>query len=261
MYTESLKIALCQMVNHGFCSGGGKGYISIFSDFLDVCASNTQPTQQTSTNSNIPMSNAHFIKVEVEYNHPTLSVAAQIELEVMDDINTSTEIMVPFLMVGMGIDESQLSPFAKHFKDFTSLAHTYYFYLPTELQKELSEHTYTNEIITQQNLNKTTTDEDDIIQELQTDTLPFTYQHEIQDTPTSNTMYYLQFIPHQLSVTKEYRIAQESSENPWMNLVTTMSMITKHRKNDDVNEVVSNRIKQILYLIAECIGGTKMTLM
>ena len=76
----------------------------------------------------------------------------------MDDINTSTEIMVHFLMVGMGIDESQLSPFTKHFKDFTSLAHTYYFYLPTELQKELSEHTYTNEIITQQNLNTTTTD-------------------------------------------------------------------------------------------------------
>ena len=142
----------------------------------------------------------------------TLSVSAQIELEVMDDINTSTEVLVHFLMVGMGIDKSQLSPFTKPFKDFKSLAHTSYFYLPTELRKELYKHTYTNEIITQQNLNKTTTDEDDIIQELKNDTLQFTYQHEIQDTPTSNTMYYSQFIPNQVSVTKVYRIAQESSE-------------------------------------------------
>ena len=42
-----------------------------------------------------------------------------------------------------------------------------------------------------------------------------------------------------------------------MNLVTTMSMITKHRKNDDVNEVVSNGIKQIFIVIAKCISGTK----
>ena len=70
-------------------------------------------------------------------------------------------------------------------------------------------------------------------------------------------MYYSKFIPHQHYVISEYRISQESSENGWKNLLKTMSMITKHRKNDDVNEVVSNGIKQIFIVIAECTSGIK----
>ena len=52
--------------------------------------------------------------------------------------------MITFLITGMKLDSTKLSPFATTFDSLKSLARMYYFYLPKELQKDIQDHNHTN---------------------------------------------------------------------------------------------------------------------
>ena len=83
------------------------------------------------------LTEALFDGVDVDYDNPLLPVSAQIESEVLSDINISTQSVVPFLRLGLGMDVEAISPFAKQFSSLMELAHVYFYYLSADTRAQL----------------------------------------------------------------------------------------------------------------------------
>eukprot|EP00957_Ditylum_brightwellii_P163137 12422156-Ditylum_brightwellii.AAC.1 len=75
-YVEGLEIALQQMVEHEFCSGGGKGYVGSFCSFFKGFAQTTKETGNTISGSPGYVNEEDEWRIYVDYSHP---VAPQIK--------------------------------------------------------------------------------------------------------------------------------------------------------------------------------------
>ena len=116
----------------------------------------------------------------MDYDNHSKSVAEQIEEEVITDINETTKIMITFLITGMKLDSTELSPFATTFNSLKSLACTYYFYLPKELQKDIQDHNYTNGNVPTEPSVVTVPDDDEVNGNTDNDTLEYACKQGLQ---------------------------------------------------------------------------------
>ena len=263
MYVESLEIALREMVEYNLRSGGGTGYVSTFSGFLSQCVSQIATENSSSSNEHLNVST--FEGVDVDYNDSTTSVASQIEEEVITNINTATESLVTFLRNGMGIQQSDISPFARTFNSFKALAHCYFFYLPQETREELSDHVYTNGASINQHEPESPLDNiDNLVDDLEvTDTLENAVSMRLQDNENNTTsITYKQFIPHGLQAIVENEAEEVRETNPshWKTLTNVMKLVVESRLDDDPNDPNTRSLNHIFDAASVCMSGAKQAM-
>jgi hypothetical protein len=171
------------------------------------------------------------------------------------DINSSTETMIAFLQNGMGIQQRDISPFARSFDSFKSLAHCYFFYLPPHLQTELSQqHAYTNgesiQVKEESELNDLNIDDADT-----TDALQYAVNLALEDNESTANIHFDQFIPHGLQADALEIVSCEvdsfNSCNLWHILTKTLELVEQSHFQE------TSDLTQILSMVVECMGGAK----
>ena len=257
MYVESLELAMRHMVQYNFRGGGGTGYISTFSSFLSQCIGNPNSPTSDPTNNNNKNISASFQGIEVDYHDSFNPVSKQIEEEVIKDINEATEVMTTFLVNGMKLGKTEISPFATIFDNMKSLACIYYFYLPGELQKEIQDHNYTNGNVPKEPPIHTVEDVDEENEETSLDTLEYACRQTIRDRIVSSANNANQFMPQALTTSPRSINNEVLLDSPWENLTQTMSFILNQRKDTNL---FSNGMQQIFEGITKCIGGTRQVI-